>query len=44
MSFELAKLVPQHPFQAHGLPDCMSRARRFSLNSNENIFFVSIFF
>jgi hypothetical protein len=32
MRLELAKLVPQHPFDAFGLSDCMSRARSFSFS------------
>jgi hypothetical protein len=30
---------PQQPIHACGLSNCMSRARHFSLNSNENLFF-----
>ena len=30
---ELEKLVPQHPFDAHGLRNCKSRARIFSLTA-----------
>jgi hypothetical protein len=32
VSTALAKLVPQQPIDAHGLSDCMPRARLFSLN------------
>ena len=41
---ELAKLVPQQPIDAHGLSDCMPRARLFSLNWNEKIFFERTLF
>ena len=35
---ELAKLVPQQPIDAHGLSDCMPRARLFSLTEMKRIF------
>jgi hypothetical protein len=33
MSPVVEKLVPQHPFDAHGLRNCKSRARIFSLTA-----------
>jgi hypothetical protein len=39
MSPVIEKLSPQQPIDACGLSNCMSRARHFSLNSNENLFF-----
>jgi hypothetical protein len=41
MSPVVEKLVPQQPIDACGLNNCMSRARHFSLNSNEKIFLTS---
>jgi hypothetical protein len=38
MSPAIEKLSPQQPIDACGLSNCMSRARHFSLNSNEKIF------
>ena len=35
---ELAKLVLQHPLDAHGLSDCMPRARLFSLTEKKRFF------
>jgi hypothetical protein len=37
----IEKLVPQQLIDACGLSNCMSRARHFSLNSNEKIFLTS---
>jgi hypothetical protein len=44
MRLELAKLVPQHPFDALGPSDCMSRARTFSLTEMKSFFFESTLF
>jgi hypothetical protein len=38
MRSELEKLGPQHPFDAFGLSDCMSRARFFSLTQMKRFF------
>ena len=44
MSSVIEKLVPQQPIDACCLRDCMSRARHFSLNSNEKTFSESTLF
>jgi hypothetical protein len=41
MSPVIEKLSPRQPIDACGLSNCMSRARHFSLNSNEKIFLTS---